>query len=269
METTNANVLTQEENVSPKTEANTEKDKMTIDLDPIKFEADAETMFINGAQLTEKISAMFKAVFADFVGCQIVTNNPGIAAPEIVNRTIAPGAMYVNLSFAENSSKDGYHVLKRRSETKGTKMISRLNFVNGGMSNRMYTIDDGAKEALEEFLPTQFNKNKKPDFDARYVELVNSAPAGFMNYGFNGGSMTECKLFGFPIELLLKKIYGAKDSEGHDLEYGCNLIRMTVDGRDSVLQVTQLKSSTVNKLFNIMGMGQQQFGNPMLNYMTR
>lgn len=259
----NKNVLTPETEEVSNTKAEPEKQKASIDIQPIKFDADAVTMYLNGMQLREKIDSMFKAVFADYIGCKLNMNVGQV--PDVVARTLPASAIYVDLVFSENT-KDGYHVLKRRSETKGSSMLSRANFVMGGLSSRTYAFDEDAMESLEEFIP-RFNSNKKIDWYQRSNEVVNGAPMGFLGYGYNGGTTTEVNVLGFPVEPLLKKIYGAQDDEGHDMEYGCHMIRSTIDGRDLVLQVTQLKTATVSKLYSVMGMAQSTFGNPFLaNY---
>lgn len=248
---------------APETE---EKPKSRVNVKTIEFESDAETTFMNGAMLREKIDSMFRSIWADYDCCRLQINDT--LKPDIINKTIPVNAIYVDLLFRENDA-GGFKALHRRSESKGSRTLDKLEYTLGGMSSRAYTIDPDVLEALEEFLPQNLgSKNKKKmttdDWMRRVFESGVTTPAGVYPYGYSGGNFIEVAILGFPVEMMLKKIYGEKSEDGDAYDYSCRLMRSTIDGRDLVLQITQMRTATVNKLYNVIGMNNrmsQQFYN--------
>lgn len=256
-ETTNPTANTPEE----------EKEPAHIEIETIAFEKDAVTCFMNGRQLCEKINSMFRGVFADYSHCELRMNNGNV--PDIVRATIPANGLYVNLVFRE-TNVEGQHMLKRRADHKGTRLLDKMEFTFGKLSNHAYTLDEDSTESLEEFLPQMFIKStKKIDWANRTFESFINPPAGVLPYGFNGGGYIEVTMHGFPVELLLKKIYGATGENGEKYDYGCHMMRSTADGADMVLQITQLNAATVNKLYSAIGMDNRAaygayYGNPYI-----
>lgn len=280
------------ETTNPTTATTPEEEKKEpahIEIETIAFEKDAVTCFMNGRQLCEKINSMFRAVFADFSYCELRMNNGPV--PDIVKNTIPANNMYVNLVFRENSA-DGQHMLKRRADHKGSRLLDKCEFAFGRLSNHAYTLDEDSAESLEEFLPQMFMKNnKKVDWNVRMFERYVPSPNGMYPNGFNGGSYIEVVLYGFPVELLLKKMYGDTGENGEKYDYGCFMMRYTADfaskmqysaangmqfnaveaadGANMVLQITQLNAATVNKLYSIIGLDNRAmygayYGNPYI-----
>lgn len=243
-----------------------ENDVAKIECEPIQFEEDASATFITGNMIREKIDDLFRTMFVDYFGCSLQIND-GRNVPEIVNRTIQSGGIFVNLTFRENSAK-GFHALKHRSEMKSKGLLSALEHTIGKDASQAYVIDDDAGDALASLIPKPFN-SKKVNWEMRKIEQVsNQYGNGFMPYGFNGGSTIEVILVGFPLETILKVIYGGKDDKD-TYDYGCTIICDT-GTRDKLFQITKLKSATVNKLYRLLdrdanyrNMG--YYGNPMVN----
>ena len=244
-----------------------EEAKIEIKCEPAEFENDASATFITGNMLREKIDDLFRSMFIDYFGCTLQINN-GTNVPDVVGHTIQGGGIYVDLTFRESTAK-GFHALKRRSEmkTKGS-LLSALEHTIGQGATQAYVIDEDAGEALATLVPKPFN-NKKVNWDIRKFERVsNMYNNGFMPYGFNGGSTIEVVLVGFPLETILKLIYGGKDAKD-TYDYGCTIICDT-GTRDKLFQITRLKSATVDKLYRLLDrdgsyrtMG--YYGNPTVN----
>ena len=253
---TNATLVgTMEEKEAPAnnaTEEKKEEPRASINVEPSDFDEDAGVVFLTGTQLREKINAMFRAVFADFDSCSLHFNNGN--AIDVVTNTIGANMMYADLHFRE-TTVDGFHMLKHRSETKGSSLLSRINYTIGQNNSRAYTLNEDGLEALEEFLPGFNPKNRKKvtldQWNRRVFETNMAAAPGMLGYGMYGGNAIDVVITGFPIESILKKIYGAKkDSEFFD--YACYMMRTTMN-RDIILQITQLKASVVNKLSSMVG----------------
>ena len=253
-----------------------ETPRVEINAEPIDFDEDAGVVFLTGTQLREKINAMFRAVFADFDSCSLHFNNGN--AIDVVTNTIGANAMYVDLHFRE-TTVDGFHMLKHRSETKGSSLLSRINYTIGEGNTRAYTLNEDGLEALEEFLPGFNPKNRKKvtldQWNRRIFEANLATAPGMLGYGMYGGNAIDVVVSGFPIEPILKKIYGAK-KDGDYFDYACYMMRMT-SNRDIILQVTQLKTSVLNKLSAMVGIpNMYNYGvstnmytyNPFPSYMT-
>lgn len=248
------NKITLEQNEELKANTSTEekKEPATILNEPSIFESDATVQFMTGAQLREKINTMFRSVFVDYEGCRLQINDN--LKPDVIVRSLPVGSIYVDLIFRENEAS-GFHMLKRRSETKGSSMLSRLNHTIGGDSARAYVLDEDGLESLEEFLPGFNKKNrKKVTMDAwrrRIFESQVSPANGAFGQGFYGASYIDVAVLGFPIESMLKKIFGDENNGDH-FDYACQLMRETLN-KDVIVQITQMKTSTVNKLYNMIG----------------
>ena len=221
------------------------QDKVTFTVEPVQFDQDSANTYTTGAKLRERIDGMFRSVFADYHTCTLQVNNGPV--PDIITRTIANNGIYVNLLFRENDAP-GFHVLKRRSETKGNRKLDAL-------------------EGLEEFLPQSGGKNKNAMsveqwLQTRIVEEPATPPTGIYPVGMYGPSFINVAVIGFPVELMLKKLYGEKNEDGETLDYACHLMRLTASG-DMLLEMTQIKTKVVQKLYNMIGIAQ-----PGYNYAT-
>ena len=240
-----------------------EREPITFDVEPIQFESDAGTFYANTVQLREKIDGMFRSVYTDYEGCRIDFNDG--MKPEIINRSIPVGCVYVDLVFREKGA-EGFHMLERRSKVKGKSRFDQLEFTLGGMNNRAYTLMPDSVEALEEFLPTPMGnpKNRKKLtvdqwVQQRTIESPVTSPAGSLMYGYTSSSFIDVSIIGFPIENFLRKLYGVKDADGKMYEYACHLLRRTWDGKDLVLQITRMDMAVVNKLYTIVGVPNTNF----------
>lgn len=229
-----------------------EKQPVTLSVEPSEFDDDAGVIFLTGSMLREKINSMFRAVFADFDSCtiNIATQN----STDVIVNSFGIGSLYVDLHFRENSV-DGYHMLKRRSETKGSSILSRINYTIGANNTRAYILDEDGLEGLEEFLPGFNSKNRKKittdQWNRRIFEQNLSTVPGMIGYGIYGGNAIDVVVTGLSLDAILKKIYGS-EKDGEYFDYACSIVRGTAN-RDLILQVTQLKASVVNKLANMIG----------------
>lgn len=240
-------------------EKEAEIEKVTFNVEPIQFEQDGANTYTTGTKLRERIDGMFRSVFADYHTCTLQVNNGPV--PDIITRTIAPNSIYVNLLFRENDA-GGFHMLKRRSTTRGSRKLDALEYALGGQCSRIYLPDADALEGLEEFLPQvgSNGKNKKTMsveqwLQTRIIEEPAGAPAGVYPVGMYGASFINVSIIGFPVELMLKKIYGDKNEDGESLDYACHLMRLTASG-DMLLEMTQVKKKVVQKLYNMIGIPQ-------------
>lgn len=246
---------------SPESEP-TETEKVTFNVEPVEFEQDSANTYTTGAKLRERIDGMFRAVFADYYTCSLQVNNGPV--PDIITRTIASNGIYVNLMFRENDAP-GFHVLKRRSESKGNRKLDALEYALGGQCSRLYLPDSDALEGLEEFLPkmTSSKNNKKMSVEqwlqTRIIEEPATPPNGMYPVGMYGPSFINVSIVGFPVELMLKKLYGDKNEDGETMDYACHLMRLTATG-DMLLEMTQLKTKVVQKLYNMIGINQPNYG---------
>lgn len=242
----------------PTTEETAETEKVTFNVEPVQFEQDGASTYTTGTKLRERIDGMFRSVFADYHTCTLQVNNGPV--PDIITRTIATNGIYVNLLFRENDAA-GFHVLKRRSAVKGNRKLDALEYALGGQCSRMYLPDADALEGLEEFLPqVSGGKNKKAMsteqwLQTRIIEEAATAPTGMYPVGMYGANYINVSVIGFPIELMLKKIYGEKNEDGEVMDYACHLMRLTASG-DMLLEITQMKTKVVQKLYNMVGIPQ-------------
>lgn len=246
------------------------KEPVTLTVEPSEFDDDAGVVFMTGAMLREKINGVFRSVFADFDCCTIgmATQN----SIDVIYNSFGLNSLYVDLHFKENGV-DGFHMLKHRSETKGSSMLSRINYTIGANNTRAYILDEDGLEALEEFLPGFNPKNRKKisvdQWNRRIFEQNMSTVPGMVGYGFYGGNAIDVVVTGLSLEAILKKIYGG-EKDGEYFDYACSIIRGTAN-RDMILQIVQLKASVVNKLANMIGISNMYnygISNNLYNYGT-
>ena len=229
------------------------KPKVTIDIDPVEFSGEAETLFMNSKKLRERINAIFREIFVDYFDCSIQMNVGN--SIDAVNQTVALGGIYVDLIFAEKDAP-GFHALKRRvsEETKKAPLFDRLESVAGTLNARFYDIDPDVLEALSEFMPVIGTK-KTISTDQWYRHISEDSNRKPMNYApawINIGGSPHVVITGFPIELMLKKIFGDMDDQKNKYDYSCVVKCTALDG-DTIFQITRISYATVRKLYELVG----------------
>lgn len=261
---------------------------VSLDIDPIPFDDDAVTMFCSTRQLRDQIDRIFHGMFVDYVGCEIMVNT-GFQVPKIIETTIPVGGLYVNLLFGPQPDANGYHVLiaKQTSNPK-MPMYNRVTTTLGVAPSDVhaYRVDETAAIGLTEILPAPYNgifnkkaKKNPSEIYNRYYEDQVSQQNYMQMQGFNPANRIICRIIGFPMELVLKKIYGGQDEDQTQIDYGVHIIR-DLGPVDHLLQITRMKQSTVSKIYRAMSScgvampnmnigANAYYGNPMVNSMMR
>ena len=277
--------VVEKEGTADPTKTEEKKPTAKLNVEPIAFDENCLTNFTTFRQLQGQIDNMFRSVFVDYDGCDILQRQEGVECDQIIKNTIPTGGWYVNLRFREPANEvKGFHMLKRRMDTVSKDdLLSRMNNVTGTLGTGAYVMDKHGAEALATLLPNyegliKTTKTIDDVWKPRIFERV-IAPNNMM-YGFNGGSAIVFYTIGIPLENILKKLFGdgKYEGEGDDrrmvdsYDYGIWIIR-GISNYDTLIRIDRMNSSTIQKLYKLFSldsryMGMQYYGNPIarMNY---
>lgn len=239
---------------------NDTKKKKIFEVKGVDFDPHAESRFMNTNELGSKLNSLLTGVFRDFDGMEVgsVTN----LAPAVVQRTMKPGELYVNIVLKPGAGGTGIPNLVHRGEANATDTIARLSNMFGSEASRIYTVTDDTKAAVAEII----NKPGSMDWNQRIVEV-----------GHEYDSVTNrqellVKIIGIPLINLIELYYSTEDvdEDGTKVyyEYTVAPIRQTADNA-MLVQITRMDKRTVNDIANSVGMYQNRTSYVSANYNRR
>lgn len=228
-----------------KTEKTKAETKAKINLNEhAPFGGNMKCNLMSSMEMAEIVSSLFGGVFRDYAGCKIRIND-GRGLPAVVN-TIAPGALYVDLYFKDQSSEKSDKIANlsipgKNEEKKGT-LGERYTRVMGTIPGRTYQVSKETYECLEEFM---FN-GARTQWNNHTQEITTQ---------MNPYSKDEVLLTisGLDLNKIIAKIYGTKTEEGR-YEYMATPSTVIPNKTEEfIMTVTQLDLETVTDLQNTLG----------------
>ena len=226
----------------------TEETKAKINVNEhAPFGGNMKCNLMSSMEMAEIVSSLFGGVFRDYAGCKIRIND-GRGLPAVVN-TIAPGALYVDLYFKDQSadtSSDKIATLsiagkKKEGEDKAS-LSERYTRVMGTIPGRMYVVSKETYECLEEFM---FN-GPRTQWNNHTQEITTQ---------MNPYSKDEVlvTISGLDLNKIIAKIYGTKTEEGRYEYMAAPSTVIPNKTEEFIMTVTQLDLETVTDLQNTLG----------------
>lgn len=257
-----------------KTNATTEKQKYSIDIDPVVFNAQAKCLYISTLDLCDMIGSIFKPVLPDFSGSKIrikqSSDNVNLAL-----RMIPDGEFYVELYFKPNSQDpdpDTSNVVLRNRSV-GSDLLSRAQALVGTSTSRLYDLTDWTKEVLLDFThfyaPDIDYKRFNPYWNDRIIERPMQ-----MNSMLGTPQQTLVSVTGLPLKTFIYYMYGEEATDpdtglvskyDYDIKFMRNVMSpqaMYVGGNPNanseyVLQISQMDRNIQSDLARSIGFGFQ------------
>jgi len=168
-----------------------------------QFDSSGEYMITTTKDLAGTINSLFKPAFADYFGCNLV---PAIMANSVP--VVVPYLYFKVLPDEQYRDDEVYAFKSIRAAKKSSSMgvvetLTRMNAFNGNPMNNSVLITKEAKDVFTEFVPT--SGNQKIEWDKNYhVKQMGDTFAYIKNVD---------------IVPIIKKLYGAQDSEGKPAVY--------------------------------------------------
>lgn len=246
-----------------------QRQKARIIPDPIPFPSTNNTAMMTIVDLGNEINKLFKPIFRDYYGCNIVMTNP------VMYGGLNDGRFQVELHFKEGanaSTADAIpnlqNIMKSVQTTPGAhrSIGERMQLVNArAMPNKNYILTDYTKDIIENYImPWHKDRNKKDgklkweNFSWEITE-PGYAPTSYSIY---------LKVVGLDLIAILRDIWGEKNDKGNYVDYQVEYIRplpaMYGQGTffqpqsptfmNNLVNISQLDTSEVQKLANKVGM---------------
>ena len=226
----------------------TEETKAKINVNEhAPFGGNMKCNLMSRMEMAEIVSSLFGGVFRDYAGCKIRIND-GRGLPAVVN-TIAPGALYVDLYFKDQSadtSSDKIATLsiagKKKDGDDKASLSERYTRVMGTIPGRMYVVSKETYECLEEFM---FN-GPRTQWNNHTQEITTQ---------MNPYSKDEVlvTISGLDLNKIIAKIYGTKTEEGRYEYMAAPSTVIPNKTEEFIMTVTQLDLETVTDLQNTLG----------------
>lgn len=219
------------------------KAKITVN-DHAAFGGNVKCNLMSSMEMAEIVSSLFGGVFRDYAGCKIRIND-GRGLPAVVN-TIAPGALYVDLYFkdqsADTSDKIATLSVIGKDDNKKGSLGERYTRVMGTTPGRIYQVSKETYECLEEFM---FN-GARTQWNNHTQEITTR---------MNPYSKDEVlvTISGLDLNKVIAKIYGVKTEEGRYEYMAAPSTVIPNRTEEFIMTVTQLDLETVTDLQNTLG----------------
>lgn len=214
-----------------------ENKPFSLKVSQLPFESTTESKLLTTLDLGTMISSIFKKVFKDFDGCQLVLDQ-------------AQNRWKASLYFCENvnARTEGAvtNIIRTSSKADATAgktgMTTRLENVAQINRNVHYRLTEETTDVLTKYY-MHFEKKKKDKKDKTgKVDFTNftQEQTDTTQYGY-GNTVIYVVVNGVDVVEILKDIYGSKNEEDHWVDYSVTAIR----------PVTQFQPTTPNLLMSI------------------
>lgn len=211
--------------------------------EPADFDPCVEISVITTRNLSYGINEIFATAFEDYLGCTLIP----MAIPNI--GTVVTPYLYFKI-YPKEWYTPGKTVAFRPDNLESSNMIDKLSKITNPTAtvNKMINMTDDAKSAMKEFIP--HNHNSKIDWNKMWSAKVTD------------GETIVC-LNNTRIDYIVRKLYGAYDSENTKLEYQIDAIRpVSLDNagvyggmpQNFVLQIRRAKDGAMRRAADNVGM---------------
>ena len=238
-----------------------EEKKTSLEVTPEPMDALVHSTVITTNELAKKINGIFAPHFYDFSGCSVVRlTNPNGYSGFIVNLYFKnKGKVPDNLKnrMINNLIVNTFENTKSTDITKRVMNFTERNKFNGADIK----LNEPTKEVLAEFMP--MDRNGKPDWKNNCIPMPNN-PASPMSDVFIVSNLR--------LDTFLRKIFGYRNEEGHDVEYQVEYARpmaptmpMGMQGQapeNSMLLISQLDKDILDEKYreyNLLNPGNYQY----------
>lgn len=214
-----------------------------LEVEPMKFEADAEVKILTSNELCRLTNEYFKAAFGDYEGCFF---------------EMAQGAPTITLVFNHGKHEENKVYAVDMADTKkvGNSVIekSRLydRLVKEG--DRYHITDDG-KDIIENLLAPRYFNNGKPNWGTIVTDYVDRPSSYYGPYG--GVQLT--RIVGIDPKAICAIIYGKKEDDSW-LDYAVE-VKADLSARNGfgiaspnyVLNITKAYNEHITKTYEKLG----------------
>lgn len=221
------------------------REKFVLEIEPVKFEADAQVKILTSNDLCGYVSELFHTVFADFEGCKF---------------EMSQGIPSIILVFNHCKHEEGknYAVEMAGGKKIGNSIIDKTRaydrLVQEG--DRYHITEDGADIIKELLMPRHFTNNGKVNWGNIVADYVD-AP----NYYAPQAGVQYTKISGIDPKAICRLIYGKKEGDSY-IDYAVEVksdlsVRNGFGTTNSnyALYITRAYNEQVKKTYEKLGFG--------------
>ena len=216
-----------------------------LEVEPMKFEADAEVKIITSNELCRLTNEYFKAAFADYEGCFF---------------EMTQGAPSITLVFNHGKHDEDkvYAVDMVATNKVGNSVLDRSRahdrLVKEG--DRYHITEDGI-DIIKELLAPRYFNNGKPNWGVVVTDFVDR-PASY--YGAQSGVLFT-RIIGIDPRLICRILFGKKEGDSY-LDYAVD-VKADLSARNGfgisspnyVLNITKAYNEHIKKTYEKLGLG--------------
>ena len=222
-----------------------ERSKYIVEVEPIEFTADAQTMILTSNDLCALANEYFKAAFADYVGCKF----------ELSQNTPTMSLHFSHIKHDEDS--DNYYACDIATASKsGNSVIDRTrsydNLVKNG--DRYHLTDDG-KDVIQPLLLYRYASRKNLNWGEVVADYIDRSQASYMN---PNAVQTLTKVSYIDPNIICAKLFGDKGfSYSVQIRGDLYAVRnnMFSGSQNYVLNILRVDNTNIADTYKKLGIG--------------
>ena len=210
-----------------------QRTKYSVNVEPMAFEADAESMTLTSEELCALTNEFFKAAFADYAGCKF----------EASQGQPVMSLYFDHVKHAEDDAK--YYACDMvGSKTSGSTVIDRTrNYDRLVKEGDRYHLTDDGKDVIQPLLLPRFANRRNLNWGDIVADFVDRSNVSYFNPMNGGNAMTKvmyidpnaicAKLFGdkgFSYSVQIRgDLYAFRNGFGGAANYVLNILKVDND----------------------------------------
>lgn len=212
---------------------------------PLEFAATTSTALSTTTELAMQINEVFKPLFSDWHGCDVLVDEAGRLVVNFVFRAVT-GVDDAKRAFLPiNQTLD-------KSQNKTMNRIVQINALNNASSRRLEMTKYGA-EMIYDVLNRAARQGRNPFDPKSFLKLTGEI---YENAGYNNSIQNiYCTVMGIDINKILGLLFGTKDEKEGQIIYGLTPKRPVVAG--------QMPGARTNFIVEIQKMTMRKFNEAM------
>ena len=222
-----------------------QRTKYSVEVEPMAFEADAESMTLTSNELCALTNELFKAAFADYAGCKLEASQ---------------GQPVMSLYFSHikhDENDENYYACDMAEGKKvGNSVIDRTrNYDRLVKEGDRYHLTDDGKDVIQPLLLPRFANRKNLNWGDIVTDFIDRSNVSYFN-PMNGGQIMT-KVMNVDPNAICAKLFGDKGfSYSVQIRGDLYAFRGGFGGASNyVLNILKVDNDVITKTYEKLGVG--------------
>ena len=241
-----------EKTIYDKAEENQKEDKLlrVVNDNPLQFQTTVEKCLTTTTEMAMQINEIFKPIFSDWYGCEVVPNVNGGIEVKFIFKAINNGDKETRAFLPINQSQ----------EKTDNQVLDRIYAINAANMSKNHTLEitSYGAEVIYDVMINEFKKKINPH-KKETMRKYYSETSETVGYAGNVQNI-YCTVIGIDIYKVLGVVFGNKSENGDQIVYKATPIRPVTPG----LNPMGLAIANQNYVVDIEKMEMKKFNSAML-----